>query len=609
MPIDSSPPTDSRNFATGQELPSVFYVDQPYTVVMPDGTWVCLLTTGQDREGESGQFVAATRSADQGKTWSELVPIESPTGPAASWAVPLLTPSGRIYAFYTYNGDPVHAGEGEDEKWHFWQNTPPVKIVRERNDLHGWYVYKFSDDGGQTWSPDRYRLPMRQTACDQNRTADTNSLVQLFWGIARPVVTNGNVLIPFTKMGRHFQQEGEGWLMSSDNILSEQDPTKIRWQMLPEGDTGSRHPQFGAVQEEHNVVPLDGNKSLFCIYRTEMGFPACSYSYDRGKKWTPPEPLRYDPGGPIMRTPRACPTVWKCQNGKYLFWFHCNGYPYYQHSEAPISRNLVWLSGGVERAGKIHWSQPELINYEDNTWRGSSYPDLIEDQGDYYLSSTQKVAARCQLIDKELLEEMWNQDKLHTVTREGLLLELDHQQCAAGQTWHFGSLPRLDQPGAFTIALWVRLNELRPGQVLLDSTGGLQQGIRVTTGPDGSLEINFHDGKLGFSWASDPGALGQQSKHHVAFVVDGGPKCASVIVDGRLCDGGDSDQRRYGYGRFGQTGYFDNYDNRCERAVEIGDVTGTGKLSVPAGDEVLQVRLYNRYLRTSEAIGNFRAGC
>ena len=36
MPIDPSLPTDSRNFASGQELPSVFYVDQPYTIVMPD---------------------------------------------------------------------------------------------------------------------------------------------------------------------------------------------------------------------------------------------------------------------------------------------------------------------------------------------------------------------------------------------------------------------------------------------------------------------------------------------------------------------------------------------------------------------------------------------
>ena len=188
--------------------------------------------------------------------------------------------------------------------------------------------------------------------------------------------------------------------MSSDNILSEQDPTKIRWQMLPEGDTGIRNPQFGSVQEEHNVVPLQDSKSLFCIYRTEMGFPACSYSYDSGKKWTTPEPVRYYPGGPVMRTPRACPMVWRCQNGKYLFWFHCNGYKYYRHSEPPISRNLVWLSGGVEREGEIHWSQPELINYEDNTWRGSSYPDLIEHDGNYYISSTQKVAARCQLIDK-----------------------------------------------------------------------------------------------------------------------------------------------------------------------------------------------------------------
>ena len=176
--------TDPRNFASGRKLPSVFFVDQSYTVIIPDGTWVCVLTTGRDREGERGQFVAATRSTDAGETWSELVAIEPPTGPNASWAVPLITSFGRIYAFYNYNGDLIRGGCDEAETWSFWHDTPPPQITRERDDTHGWYVYKFSDDGGRTWSAERYRLPMRETACDQNRTADTNQLVQLFWGIA-----------------------------------------------------------------------------------------------------------------------------------------------------------------------------------------------------------------------------------------------------------------------------------------------------------------------------------------------------------------------------------------------------------------------------------------
>jgi len=573
---------------------------------MPDGTWVCILTTGRDREGESGQFVAATRSTDEGKSWSKLIPIEPASGPNASWAVPLLTPFGRIYAFYTYNGDNVHAVSDEDGQWHYWHGTPSMTITRERNDLHGWYAYKFSDDGGLTWSAERYRVPMRKTPCDKNRTADTDELVQLFWGIAQPAVTNGNVYLAFTKMGRHFQQEGEGWVMCSDNILSEQDPAKIRWEMLPDGETGIRHPDFGSVQEEHNIVPLEDG-SLFCMYRTEMGFPACSYSRDGGRSWSTPESARYRPGGPIMRNPRACPMVWRCQNGKYLFWFHCNGYKYYKHSEAPISRTLVWLSGGEERDGQLHWSQPELISYDENLWRGPSYPDLIEHEGKHYISSAQKVAARCQLMDETLLEDLWNQDTLNTVAQAGLLLDLNEEQCAADRSWPFDRLPALDQLGGFTIGLWIKPADIEPGRVLVDGTGGSTAGIRVLTGSGNSLEVSIHDGSHGFSWTSDPGLIQSGSHHHVVFVVDSGPKCVSVIVDGRLCDGGESEQRLYGYGRFGRTKYFDGYDERCERLAEIGDITGAGELAVTTTGEVLHLRLYNRYLRTSEAIGNWRA--
>ena len=94
---------DPKNIENGLEIPSEGYCDQPYVVKLTDGDWLCLMTTGTGKEGDSGQHIVATRTDDRGQTWSELVDIEPADGPEASWVMPLITPSGRVYAFYTYN--------------------------------------------------------------------------------------------------------------------------------------------------------------------------------------------------------------------------------------------------------------------------------------------------------------------------------------------------------------------------------------------------------------------------------------------------------------------------------------------------------------------------
>ena len=79
---------------------------------------------------------------------------------------------------------------------------------------------------------------------------------------------------------------------------------------------------------------------------------------------------------------------------------------------------------------------------------------------------------------------------------------------------------------------------------------------------------------------------------HVAFVVDGGPKIITVIVDGVLNDGGPV--RDYGWGRF---------------HPEMGDVNGSAEVAIAPGYiwRVRLFRIYDRYLRTSEIVGNYRA--
>lgn len=197
--------SEPRYFPSGTPIYASGYCDQPYVVVLPDGTWLCAFTTGAGREGAGGQHIVATRSADEGRTWSEPVPIEPDTGPAASWAMPYVTGFGRVYVFYDYNGDRI--------------DRLPDREKKIRDDMLGWYCFKYSDDGGLTWSV-RHRLPVRTTACD--RANQWGGEVQVMWGIGKPQrLREGGMIFGFTKLGKYMLDDGEGWFFRCDNIDTE----------------------------------------------------------------------------------------------------------------------------------------------------------------------------------------------------------------------------------------------------------------------------------------------------------------------------------------------------------------------------------------------------
>ncbi len=119
---------DPRNFANGNRIPVEGYADQPRIVVTKDGTWVCVLTTGPGIEGAAGQHVVATVSDDKGKTWSPLVDVEPADKERKSaYAVALITPQDRVYAYYNYNGDAI-------------STKPDGTPIRD--DMQGWFCYR-----------------------------------------------------------------------------------------------------------------------------------------------------------------------------------------------------------------------------------------------------------------------------------------------------------------------------------------------------------------------------------------------------------------------------------------------------------------------------------
>ncbi len=567
--------SDPRNILNGAAIPSENYCDQPYVVVTTNGDWVCVMTTGTGVEGQPGQHVVSCVSTNQGASWSGLSDIEPADGPEASWATPLITPSGRIYAFYTYNGDRVAALPGSE--------------ARIRTDMLGWYCFKYSDDSGRTWSAERYRVPLPVTACDLGN--QWQGAVQIFWGIDKPKVSEGVVYFAFTKLGRYMLEQGEGWIVSSENLLTERDPAAVRFTVLPQGagareqERGIRSPVLGSVQEEFNLVPLEEG-AMLCVNRTVRGVAAQSYSRDRGVSWSEPVPMTYAPGEREIKNPRACPKLFKTAEGRYLLWYHNHGGTDFK------GRNPVFLSGGTLAAdGYVYWSEPEIVLFDSAPAIRISYPDLIEHGGEFWMTETQKSTARTHPIDRTLLEGMWNQRTAKDVCQNGLLAaksDLINGVSEVEVPRDFGRLAN----GGFSVELWLDVKSMTPGEELFDTIGPDGRGIRIVNlERDGRrlLQMELCDGARITAWHSEAGVYLENQLQHAVFICDYSAAVIAVILNGKYSDGGKG--RQYGWGRI---------------PLEAGAVNGAERAEI--GAAVKAVRLYGRALRSSEAVGNFRAG-
>jgi len=73
---------------------------------------------------------------------------------------------------------------------------------------------------------------------------------------------------------------------------------------------------------------------------------------------------------------------------------------------------------------------------------------------------------------------------------------------------------------------------------------------------------------------------------HFSIIVDGGPKTILFVMDGQICDGGE--HRQFGWGRF-------NPNFR----------SANGSRSFKISPTVGNIRIYDRAIRVSEAVGNF----
>ena len=142
----------------------------------------------------------------------------------------------------------------------------------------------------------------------------------------------------------------------------------------------------------------------------------------------------------------------------------------------------------------------------------------------------------------------------------------------------------------FTFDIGFRLDDLEPGQVLIDTRNEFGKGLQLITTHEKTIRLSMSDGRTTSIWDCDKGMLEAGKDHYMSVIVDGGPKIIMFLMDGVLCDGGDD--RQFGWGRF----------NPYLQEVNGSDNWTLGK---NLNGEIVMIKVYSRTLKVSEAIGNF----
>ena len=174
-------------------------------------------------ELSGGEHIQAVTSDDWGATWSRTPTFLEPDPLAFPNACPQVLyvppPIDRVYVWYIANTQNI-------------RRLPNGQLL-ERDEFLGEFRMRWSDTRGDTWSTEYTTISTPTTWIDLQNPF--RGRVQMFWTVDQPKVgVNGTVYFAFTKTAcPPLEPPQEFFLMASANLLSEHDPHRVVWQMLP----------------------------------------------------------------------------------------------------------------------------------------------------------------------------------------------------------------------------------------------------------------------------------------------------------------------------------------------------------------------------------------
>ena len=342
-------------------------------------------------EGRGDNRIMLARSSD-GRHWSQPQRVvgtaPGTTEAQASWGVPIVSRTGRIYCVYLKEQPHAEAGQKQEA---------------------GGMGCLYSDDNGTTWTPGA-DIPMPRNRFDHPDPATPKSY--WLWTTATRD-RHGRYLLGYTSTTSQTVRKwpSKYWVHKEsrcafarfENMDDGPDPKDLKVTWLPTDREGLEvpnrvFPDMSVAQEPCVVLLPDGR--LLVTMRTMAGAIWYSVSDDDGATWRPPEPLRYRDGGQPIPQPLAPAPVYPLADGRFLLVFHNNDGTHGDHSqwktkwngnEANYIRNPAFIAVGEFRP-KAHqpvwFSAPKQILDTQGVIVGpkktaeiATYPSLTEWHG------------------------------------------------------------------------------------------------------------------------------------------------------------------------------------------------------------------------------------
>jgi hypothetical protein len=235
------------------------------------------------------------------------------------------------------------------------------------------------------------------------------------------------------------------------------------------------------------------------------------------------------------------------------------------------------------------------------------YPDWVEfDDGTLANVESNKLAVRYHVVDRRLLHFLRHQPELAAMPTDGLVF--DHvASLDSPDEMDAPVLADLRAGGGFTMIVQIAsgASDSRSREALVSALSTVTAALgeeptdrRVTKGYEiavtatGEVELFVTDGfGQTFRHITTIGADGVNDGaiHVVAFVVDGGPKVVSVVVDEHLDDGGEQLPQGWAFVPSG-----------------LGEIGGS-RVQLRSRGRLMQFSLFDRALLISEVIGAARS--
>ena len=271
----------------------------------------------------------------------------------------------------------------------------------------------------------------------------------------------------------------------------------------------------------------------------------------------------------VIRNPRGAITPHVTRDGHIALLFYNNG-----HTERVgyTGRLLIWLVLGRVEGGGIVWSQPEVVLWWDGVqlgdredWNedwaivdGAGYHDIQElPDGKLAFVESNKLTVRYHKISTGLLDGLRAQ--LGSSIERPDLSDLVLCREESG-VFRAPVLPDLRAGGGFSLVCWLNTRQIQEGKGRRSLVRGLStvsgaldeeaaedvtKGYEIFLSEENVLELTVTDGfssKFSFSLFSLTSGdcqdlqewYGTSERVMVAFILDGGPKIVSCVINQKL---------------------------------------------------------------------------